>query len=77
VMPILFTDYDKQLAQRVLDGDNGAVDAALALFERQDPTTLSEAARLIQLHGDLSPEAFDGLAQAFDRHWHLRDMPCN
>jgi hypothetical protein len=77
VMPILFTDYDKQLAQRVLDGDNGAVDAALALFERQDPTTLSEAARLIQLHGELSPEAFDGLAQAFDRHWHLRDMPCN
>jgi hypothetical protein len=76
-MPILFTDYEKRQAQRVLDCEEGSVDAALALFERHDPTTLAEAAHLIETQGQLTGEAFDHLAQAFDRYWHLRDMPCN
>jgi hypothetical protein len=76
-MPILLTDYEKHQAQRVLDCDQGSVEAALALFERHDPTTLAEAARLIETQGQLTAEAFDHLTQAFDRYWHLRDTPSN
>jgi hypothetical protein len=76
-MPILLTDYEKHQAQRVLDCDQGSVEAALALFERHDPTTLAEAAHLIETQGQLTAEAFDHLTHAFDHYWHLRDMPSN
>ena len=76
-MPILLTDYEKRQAQRVLDCEQGSVEAALALFERHDPATLAEAAHLIETQGQLTAEAFDHLTQAFDRYWHLRDMPSN
>ena len=76
-MPILLTDYEKHQAQRVLDCEQGSEAAALALFKRHDPTTLTEAARLIKTQGQLTAEAFDQLTQAFDRYWHLREMPCN
>jgi hypothetical protein len=33
----------------VLDCEQDAVEAALALFERHDPTTLAEAAHLIEV----------------------------
>ena len=76
-MPILLTDYEKAQAQRVLHCEQGSEEAALALFERHDPTTLAEAAHLIETQGRLTQEAFDHLTQAFDRYWHLRDTPSN
>ena len=68
---------DKTLARRVLNCQTDAMDAAISIVERHDPATLAEATRLVQAHGPLSPAAYERLTQAFDRHWVLRDMPCN
>jgi hypothetical protein len=74
-MPIISPSFDERAARRVLDHGDNAVEAALALFERHTPATLSEAAQLIEQHGPVTPAAFDAVAQAFDIYWHLRDMP--
>jgi hypothetical protein len=57
--------------------EQDAVEAALALFERHDPTALAEAARLIEAHCQLTGQAFDRLAEAFDRSSHSREMSSN
>lgn len=69
------SQYDEQLARGVLDGDEDAVELAVMLFERHDPPTLSRAAELVRGFGALTPGAFDRIAQAYDVHRHLRDMP--
>jgi hypothetical protein len=76
-MPIISANIEQRAAQRVLDDADNAVEAALALFERQTPATLEEAAQQIARHGPVTPAAFDTIAQAFDIYWHLRDMPCD
>jgi hypothetical protein len=74
-MPVPFTNYEKRLARRVLDCEEDAQWAALALFERHDPTSPVEAARLLETQGKLSGEASERVAQAFDAYWQLREMP--
>jgi hypothetical protein len=61
----------------VLDGEPGSLEALTALFDRERPATLAEAVELVNASGELSPAAFDRVTLAFDRYWHLRDMPCN
>lgn len=67
--------YDARLARRVLDGEPDATQAAVVLFERHEPDTLDDAARLVSAHGELTPSAFDAVADAFDIHRLQRDMP--
>jgi hypothetical protein len=74
-MPIPFTQHERRLARRVLDCEQDAEWAALALFERHDPASPAEAARLVETQGKLSGEASERVAQAFDAYWHLREMP--
>ena len=75
--PAPTSHYEQELSRRVLEGEPNALDAATALFESQQPATLAEAAGLVRASGELTPEAFDCLTCAFDRYWHLHDMPCN
>lgn len=69
--------YEQDLCRRALDGGPEAMEAAGALFDLEQPSTLPEAAGLVGAYGQLTPEAFDQVTLAFDRYWHLRDMPCN
>lgn len=69
--------YEQDLSRRVLDCEPDSLEAAAALFESQQPRSLAEAAGLVGAYGELTPEAFDCVTRAFDRYWHLRDMPCN
>jgi hypothetical protein len=70
-----FTNYERRLARRVLEGEQDADWAALALFDRYDPASPAEAASLVETQGKLSREASERVAQAFDAYWHLREMP--
>ena len=75
--PTPTSPYEQELSRRVLDGEPDALEAAVELFDIQQPRTLAEAAGLVNAHGELAPDAFDCVMRAFDRYWHLRDMPCN
>jgi hypothetical protein len=68
---------EKDLSRRVLDCEPNAMEAAVVLFERAEPATLAEAVGLVGAYGELTPEALDRITQAYDRYWHLRDMPCS
>jgi hypothetical protein len=56
----------------VLAGRGPAVDLGGRLARLE-----AEPNQQIARHGQVTPTAFDTIAQAFDIHWHLRDMPCN
>jgi len=73
--PAASSGYEQALSRRVLDCGPDAMEAAVLLFEREEPATLAEAAGLIGAHGELTPEACDRVTWAFDRFWHLRDTP--
>jgi hypothetical protein len=75
--PAPTSPYEQDLSRRVLDCEPDAPDAAAALFDSRQPQTLTEAVRLVSPNGEITPAAFECLARAFDRYWHLRDMPCN
>ena len=75
--PAPTSPYEQELSRRVLDGERDALEAATTLFESQQPATLAEAAGLLRAYGEVTPEAFDCVMCAFDRYWHLHDMPCN
>jgi len=75
--PAPISPYEQDLSRRVRECEPDALEAAAALFDSQRPATLAEAAGLVGAYGELTPEAFDRVTLAFDRYWHLRDMPCN
>jgi hypothetical protein len=68
--------YDERLAKRVADGESRPRQAALELFERNDPRTLGEAIALVWPDGKVPAERFGALARAWDLYWHVRDIPC-
>lgn len=76
-LPAPTSPYEQDLSRRVLEGEPDALEAATDLFESRQPRTLTEAVELVSPNGEITPEAFDCVARAFDRYWHLRDMPCN
>jgi hypothetical protein len=51
----MFLSCDERLRARVLDDDRGAVEAALTLMERHDPSSLPQALRLVSDAPKLSP----------------------
>jgi hypothetical protein len=61
----------------VLDSEPDCLEAAAALFDSRQPQTLTQAVELVSPNRQITPEAFDCVARAFDRYWHLRDMPCS
>ena len=69
--------YEQDLSRRVLDCEPDSLEAGAALFDSRQPRTLTEAVELVSPNGEITPEAFDCVTRAFDRFWHLRDMPCN
>lgn len=75
--PALTSPYEQDLSRHVLDCEPDALEAAATLFDGRQPATLTEAVELVSPNGDITPEAFDCVTRAFDRYWHLRDMPCN
>lgn len=75
--PAASSPFEQDLSRRVLDCAPNAMEAAVVLFEREEPATLAEAAGLVGAYGEFTQEALDRITQAYDRYWHLRDMPCN
>jgi len=69
--------YEQDLSRRVLDCEPDSLEAAATLFENRQPRTLTEAIALVSRDREITPEAVDCVTRAFDRYWHLYDMPCN
>jgi hypothetical protein len=68
------TRYDARLAERVLLGGKNAAEAAMALLERYQPETLEDAVGLLSVHGTLTTEGFDRLADAWATFRHLKHL---
>lgn len=66
--------YEARLAGLILADEGGAGSAATALLEHRDPASLDAALRLVARHGTLTVAAFDRLADAWDRHRHVRHL---
>lgn len=66
---------DERLQARVLAGEAGALEAALTLMERHDPRSLRQALALAGDETSLSSASFEVVAEAWDRYFHIRNMP--
>ena len=69
------TTYDERLRLRIMHGGRDAVEAAVALMERQDPDSLEQALSIILNGDELSPGCRDVVAEAWDRYFHIKSMP--
>lgn len=67
--------FDDRLARSTLRGDPDAVDSAVIFFERNSPTTLLEATELLRGYGEISPQAFQRIDEAWTTYWHMRYQP--
>jgi hypothetical protein len=67
--------YDQRLAITAREGHAGARRAALTLFERRAPKSLSEAVDLVLPYGAMEPELFDVIRCAYDMYRHSCDQP--
>jgi hypothetical protein len=67
-------DYEQRLSWRVRVCAEDAATCALTLLERQDPATLGDAVALVCPDGRPTSEAFDTIAEAWERYRHMRDM---
>ncbi|MBS1879977.1 MAG: hypothetical protein JST31_10715 [Actinobacteria bacterium] len=52
-----------------------AVEAALALIERHDPSSLPQALALLGDAAPITPQRFEIVAEAWDRYFHISSMP--
>lgn len=68
--------YDQRLAIAVREGHD-AHRAAITLFERSAPNSLSEAIDLVLPYGVVAPELFERIRCAYDVYRHARDQPCD
>jgi DNA-binding NarL/FixJ family response regulator len=66
---------DQRLQARILDGGPDALEAALTLMERHDPRSLRQALRLVADGIALTPASFEVVAEAWDRYFHIRNLP--
>jgi hypothetical protein len=66
--------YDEQLHAAVLVGGADALEAAVTLMERHDPTSLQQARELVGAEAELSPAAREVLGEAWDRYFHMKSM---
>lgn len=66
---------DERLRARILESGPGALEAALTLMERHDPHSLRQALRLVGGGPLLTPASFEIVAEAWDRYFHIRNMP--
>jgi hypothetical protein len=69
--------YDQRLAIAAREGPDDARRAAVTLFERRSPKSLSEAVDLVLPYGAVEPELFDRIRCAYDIYRHSRDQPCD
>jgi hypothetical protein len=74
-IPIPQTTCDERLRIRVICGGPDALDAAIALMERRDPSSLEQALGLVPNSGELSPRCREVMAEAWDRYFHMKSMP--
>lgn len=68
------TTYDERLRLRIMHGGPDAVEAAVALMERQDPDSLEQALNIVPNGAELSPGCQEVVAEAWDRYFHIRSM---
>jgi hypothetical protein len=66
--------YEEQLCMRILRCGPDAVEAAVALMERHDPTSFEDAQELIPNRADLTPHCQRALTEAWDRYFHISGM---
>lgn len=66
---------DARLRFRLLDRDDEALSAAMDLLERHDPASLDQALALLADGPPVTPPTFEVLAQAWDRYFHIRNLP--
>lgn len=66
--------YEVQLARAVVTGQPNAYQAATTLLELCDPASLDRAVGLIADRGAVTVEAFDRLADAWERFRHVKDL---
>lgn len=66
---------EELLQARVRRVDAGAVEAAMLLMELHDPRSLREALWLVDEGREVSATVFEVLAEAWDRYFHIRNMP--
>jgi hypothetical protein len=62
--------YEQTLVQEVLAGGPGADRAALALFERREPASPSQAVNLVVPYGPVPPDTFACIRRAYDIYRH-------
>ncbi len=72
---LLLAGCEQRLAWGVRVETEGAARSALELSERRNPATLEEAVALVCPDRRPSSQAFDAIADAWDRHRYTRDMP--
>jgi len=66
---------DERLRFRLLDSEADALEAAQDLIERHDPGSLLQALALLAEGPPVTPPTFELLAQAWERHFHIRHLP--
>lgn len=66
---------DELLQARILNREPDALEAALSLMERYDPESLRQALWLVDEGRSISPSCFEIVAEAWDRYFHIRNMP--
>jgi hypothetical protein len=66
---------DELLQARILECEPDALETALALMERYDPESLREALWLVDEGRSISPPCFEIVAEAWDRYFHIRNLP--
>jgi hypothetical protein len=67
--------YDQRLARTILDGEEGADQAAQTLFERCSPDTLRQAIDLVVPYGPAPSDTLNRISHAYDIYRHARNMP--
>ena len=66
--------YAARLARTVLDGGPAAAAASIRLLEIADPPTLTAALAVVGRQGDVRPATFDCMADAWERHRHMKHL---
>lgn len=67
------TTYDERLRSRVMRCGPDAVEAAVALMERQDPDSLEQALNIVPKNDENSPRCQEVVEDAWDRYFHTQE----
>lgn len=66
--------YAARLARCILEGEPSAAAAAMTLLEYLDPPALGVAVALIADQGEVTPDVFDCVADAWEIYRHFKHL---